>query len=66
MSKVMLPEVEEIVGLGCGHYIYAPGLEEGDEVACLFCADTEKKVKAARVEVLRELKPRLERLIKGK
>ncbi|KKL14523.1 hypothetical protein LCGC14_2514780 [marine sediment metagenome] len=44
----------EILHLDCGHFSEQDAIY-GDEVDCPICADNEKQVKAARVEVLEEV-----------
>ena len=62
MSKVIDKYTCNLVNLDCEHSIANLNFSLGDEVECAVCVE----VKAARVEALRELKPKLERLIKGK
>ncbi len=48
----------------CGHWFETRDLEIdlGDEVDCPVCADTEKKVKLARVEELRAIVQTLDKM----
>ncbi len=60
MSKVTCIDSGDLYNLSCGHIISDFDVEGpptlGDEVACPICADTEKRVKAARVEALEKVK----------
>ena len=56
MSKATCIDSGDLYNLTCGHIISDFDVDGpptlGDEVACPICAETEKRVKAARVEVL--------------
>ena len=66
MSKVTCIDSGDLYNLSCGHIISAFDVEGpptlGDEVACPICAEMEKKVKAARVEMLDYIEGKLDDL----
>ena len=64
MGKI-LRTVYSAVRLDCGHIIQSAPRPHGTEVHCQVCADTEKRVKAARLGELKNVRELIMELDEG-